>query len=279
MITQIEIDSTVITNNKRYCTGLDGLAFPVTASTLLRRGSFAGSKVVQGQPQGFKLGLEFVLISSSFSDLVTQRDAFLEVLGGILTAPKTLKITRSDSTNVQIDVSGISVKGYIDAEDGNSAKLYIDMLTEYPYLQSVVEYTTDLTIFSGGGMAIPMIIPMDMSDSGSGEETLTNAGNANAYPTIKFYGPLTNPSLLNVTTGEQISINYTLTNISDYIEVDTFNRTVTLHISGSVTNGRQYASGEFPILAPGENIMRLISSSFSSSAQVEIIYRDHFLNV
>lgn len=67
---------------------------------------------------------------------------------------------------------------------------------------------------------------------GGGSQTNTvnvvNNGWATTYPTITINGPVINPVIGNATTGQQISINYSLTN-SDVIVIDLYNKIITLN--------------------------------------------------
>lgn len=57
---------------------------------------------------------------------------------------------------------------------------------------------------------------------------IVNAGWATTYPTITITGPITNPTLGNVTTGNYLNLSGTITN-TDTLVVDTQNRLITLN--------------------------------------------------
>lgn len=57
---------------------------------------------------------------------------------------------------------------------------------------------------------------------------VTNEGWATTYPTITITGPLTNPVLGNVTTGDYLYLSGTLTN-TDTLVVDLYNKLITLN--------------------------------------------------
>ncbi len=157
--------------------------------------------------------------------------------------------------------------------------MLVELVSEYPYLQSQDQQSSDVFIYNGGGMSIPMALPMDMSTGGSNEANLSSSDTIEAFPIFRFYGPLTNPSLQNVTTAKTLSVNYSLTSPTDYIEIDTINRTVNLCISGSISNGRQYISGDFWTLQVGANIIHLGNTSFNATGKCVITWRDHFIGI
>jgi hypothetical protein len=62
----------------------------------------------------------------------------------------------------------------------------------------------------------------------AGSGSVINQGWATTYPIITIVGPATNPTIGNSTTGNAISLNYTLVS-TDTVVVNTQNRTVTLN--------------------------------------------------
>ena len=62
----------------------------------------------------------------------------------------------------------------------------------------------------------------------SSSTTITNAGRWTTYPTITITGPVTNPTVGNITTGQYITINYNLAN-TDTLVIDLDQKTVTLN--------------------------------------------------
>ena len=57
---------------------------------------------------------------------------------------------------------------------------------------------------------------------------ITNLGWATTYPTVTIYGPITNPTIGNLTTGQALNFNYTM-GASDVFVIDLLNRTVLLN--------------------------------------------------
>jgi phage-related protein len=88
---------------------------------------------------------------------------------------------------------------------------------------------------------------------------------------------MTNPTLTNLTTGEQLSITYNLTTTSDTLVVDTYNRTAIIYPSGN--NGRAYVSGDFLTLQPGANDLALSSGSSTNESLATVEYYDHYLGI
>jgi len=278
MITNVYLGSDQLNTDKRILQAIRNLTFPDITYQGAKRGGFSGQKLSIGKPRSYKFATEWALVGDTFSDLATQREDFLEILGKILEdGSKTFKINKANSVNIQIDVKTVKVTGDLSAEMPLASKLLIELEAEYPYLQDQTLQTTSINIFSGGGMSIPMGIPMSMGVGGTNEVTLTNNGNAVAYPVFQFYGPLNNPSLTNLTTGKTFGLTYNLTDSSQYIEVDTFNHTVVLYAGG--VNVRAYASGDFWTLARGANIVHLSAATYNTQGKCTVKFRDHYLGI
>jgi hypothetical protein len=278
MITSVYLGSTQLTSSKRFLQSIKNLVFPAISFTSGKRGGFTGQTIRGGNIIAHKFAMEWAIVGTSFSDLATERDNFLALLGEVISAGgKTLKINKSNSVGVQVDVKSISVTGDILPDDGNSGKILIDFESEYPLLSSQVLQSQDINIFTGGGMSIPMSIPLNFSVGGANDVTLVNNGSYQAYPVFTFYGPMQNPSLINLTTNKTLNILYTLSDSNSYIVVDTFLRTALLYPGG--LNVRQYVTGDFFTIDKGNNLLHLSAAAYNSQGKVNVSWRDAYLGI
>lgn len=278
MITAIYLGSSRLDANGRYLTGIKNLSFPESVQSGSRKGGYYGQKLSPVMLGGFRFSTEWTIAADSFSALATAGETFASYLWDIIgSGSQTLKISKSNGIDIQIDVVGVTLTGDVVASDGISRRVLIEFASEYPFLVSQGQITENIYINQAGGMGIPMGIPMDMSVGGTETLSLLNYGNCDAYPTITLYGALTNPSLTNLTTGETINITYTLDDSNDYIVIDIFNRTVLLY--PGATNARQYFSGDFFTLVPGLNEISLNSGVYNTSGKATFVYRDHYLGI
>lgn len=278
MIDTITLGSNQLHSTKVFLAKIANLTFPALQSSMAKKGGFSGVKLSISKFQSYKFMTEWMIIADDPSDLATQRETLVGLIGQILsTGSQTLKIDKANSVDVQIDVKSAMVKGDLSAVNYHHSALLIEFEAEYPFLQSQTLQSENINIYSGGGMPIPMAIPMSMAGGAINEVTLTNNGNYKAYPVFTFYGPLNNFSLANITTGESISLNYTLSTSADYIVIDTFNRTALLYPGG--TNVRQYVSGDFFTLATGDNLLHLANTSYNGQAYCKVEFRDHYLGI
>jgi hypothetical protein len=277
MITAVSLGSTLLTDGvSRFCTGVKNLTFPLFTSTPSPRGSFAGQKIAYGRPTSYKFVLEWLVLGADIPGLATARENFQKILAPIVTqGPQTLKITKSNGVQVQIDIKTINLMGDISANTPQATPMMMECETEYPFLMSQTLNAVTANIFQGGGMAIPMGIPMSMGNGGANELIVTSNGTVDGYPTFTFTGPLTNPTLTNLTTGKVLNVNTVLVGGQSLV-VDTYNRTVLLN---GVTNYRQYVSGDFWTLTPAANTIHLSAAVYNAIGNCLINYRDHYVGL
>lgn len=91
-----------------------------------------------------------------------------------------------------------------------------------------------------------------------------NAGNLEAEPVIWIKGETQNPTIKNLTTGKQITVNVT-TSASDEIKIDT-------RLKATLLNGgniNALVTGDYFTLAPGDNIITFESGLGDGYAEVE----------
>lgn len=277
MITEISIGATVLTNGQWWCQNLQA-GYPGISHTIINRGNYHGSKVYPGKFTGQQIVSEWLVVGTSFSDLADQREAFRMAVSRLLArGEETLRVTKSNGVVLTIPIKAAKLTGDIQSEDGLAGRFLVTFIAEYPFFRSLAQKSQDMSIFSGGGMAIPMGIPMDMSAGGSGEFEVTNVGEYDAFPVFTFTGILDNPTITNVTTGEQLSVAYTLASEDDQIVVDTYERSAILLPAGN--NARQYISGDFLTIVPGMNALRLTAGSYNEQGTVTVAFYDTYLGV
>lgn len=139
------------------------------------------------------------------------------------------------------------------------------------------EVTILADISDGFGLAWPITFPISWdATAAAGAQTITNPGTLAAYFTARLYGPCTGPSLLNVTTGEQITFTSDLVlGAGDYVEVDTREHTAFAESlpDASRLGYLDFAASTWWRLAPGGQELRFSAASVSTGAQVVIDYR------
>lgn len=191
---------------------------------------------------------------------------------------RTLKFTTMDDLALQVDVQ--TKRFVFPDKDLLHGDYNVDLFAPDFALLSQTQKTHVIAAFTGGGMAIPMGIPMDMSSGGSTEATLVNSGNISAYPQITITGPVLNPTIINDMTGETLDLTYELTDAAESVVIDTLRRTVIYYATsgGSPVNIRGAMTGDFISLMPGNNVVKLVLAS-TSDGVATFAWRDSYAGV
>jgi hypothetical protein len=126
------------------------------------------------------------------------------------------------------------------------------------------------------GLDYPLVYPLDYgAEATPNSLIINNQGNAPTPLVMNFIGPVTNPELINQTTGERLAFDITLAE-EDVLTVNTRLGTVLLNDTADRIYTRTLTSS--PILGfdllPGINEMQIIAEDWETGAGVEIIYRD-----
>jgi len=120
---------------------------------------------------------------------------------------------------------------------------------------------------TSGGLGWPLGWPLGWGSASSGLFTVTNGGTFATRPTVTFIGPLTAPSIENVTTGLKWACTFDLQS-GDTLVVDFDARTVLLNGTASRYSFVTAASVWWELVA-GDNQLRIAASAGSGSGLVE----------
>ncbi|MFD0902326.1 phage distal tail protein [Actinomadura sediminis] len=134
---------------------------------------------------------------------------------------------------------------------------------------------------SGDGFSLPVTLPLTLTATQeTGASLLTNLGAVPSHFTAKLYGPCTAPSLVNETTGEEITFTSGLTLASgEYVEIDTRERTANLLSNAATTRLHliDFTSTSWWQLQPGLNQIRYAPAPSEPGAAAIITYRPAWL--
>lgn len=115
---------------------------------------------------------------------------------------------------------------------------------------------------------------------------ITNAGNFDAYPLLRLFGPFGDEGnaadetvVGNLTTGRTLTLVGTAIAAGDYLEIDT--RAKTLRVNGLASQSRQnrlkFPESRWFTLVPAGNEIAFRPDTVSGNAQAEIRWRDAYL--
>ena len=174
----------------------------------------------------------------------------------------------------RVDIKGQLMKTFQIPLVAEDPTIYADVLRE--------QYTSFVSTSLGGGLTFPVTFPLNFGDpSGDGSGVFANgpgSGGVEVYPTVKIFGTITNPTLVNSTTGDVLALTKGLVlRAPDWVEVDMLREEVRLN--GSVDRplmGMMDAQwSEFWALIPGNNSVRLMGSSPDpATARAQLVWRD-----
>jgi len=243
------LDVDVASERRPYCDGTTQTGRPYTPERLmgLRLGGYFDS---------------FTLLTAAVRTLRGRLATYKDVDSiGVLRATTPDGVTRS--------ISALFVS-YPDAEhDGPLfCKAHLGFWAPDPFFFDPTLQTLTLALSSPGGVTFPLAfdvttgLPFATSTIDS-HDAIQNAGDVETWPTIRIYGPGTNPTVENETTGNTMALTQIL-DAGDYIDVNMDAGTVTwFDATDSSTNNiienMSDASVFYP-LARGENMLHTTMS-------------------
>lgn len=116
---------------------------------------------------------------------------------------------------------------------------------------------------SGGGLTFPAAAPFVFGTVvAGGNVTLTNAGTFDSSPVVRIDGPVTNPSLQNVTTGKTLTLTLDVP-AGQYVDLDFDRRTVLLNGTASRYSALVSTSTWWDLI-PGANEVQFRAVSFGA---------------
>ena len=119
-----------------------------------------------------------------------------------------------------------------------------------------------------GGLVVPFSVPFSIVSVGSSSttETVTNGGTFGTRPVITFSGPLSNPQITNVTTGQTMALTSVIAG-GEWVVLDFDRRSVLLNGITSRASTILHGSAWWE-LAPGVNELQLAAADGEGSATV-----------
>ena len=103
-----------------------------------------------------------------------------------------------------------------------------------------------------------------------------NDGNATTYPTLTIFGPATDPSIMNLATGEEIVLNYVIP-ASEFLVIDTLHRRVLLNNTVERYSAVDFAGTTWWGLQPGDNEIDVTYATASAGAALTVEWRSAWI--
>lgn len=279
MINKVLVNGVQINTDKCFLARLGNISAADIEVNSYTRGGRSGVSLSRPVYRGFKINMEWVVKGDGMADLITQRERLMRCFKA---APelddqylRTLQFELANGVQKQADVVFSPLVGDLDPSNVNIAYFKLTAMTEKEFFESATLKTLNIVKGDLGGMAIPMPIPMDMSNNPTAVEAIANnEGTAESYPVITVHGDHTDGfDLINDTTGKTLTYNETL-DAGDYVEFDFYNHTA---VKNGVTNVLAKVSGDWWYIDPGTNDIRISSTTGDGYAVCE--YRDCYRGI
>jgi phage-related protein len=124
------------------------------------------------------------------------------------------------------------------------------------------------------GRTYPLSFARDYADitTPDAQVEATNEGNVPSPARLTITGPLTNPTIRNETTGEDLVLTYTL-GAGETLVVDMGARSVLLNGTANRYSAVNWELTDWWLLAPGSNDISFANASYSAGASLLIEWR------
>lgn len=137
---------------------------------------------------------------------------------------------------------------------------------------NLLQSASTAVVTAAGGLSLPLTLPLDLGGTGdSGTFSAANLGNFEAPWVATINGPITDPQIQNVTTGELVRVAGSLS-ATDVLTIDQDNRRILLNGTQSRYSGLTSDSSLTWGLAPGTTSLRF-SGTTSGSPQLTMSWR------
>lgn len=137
---------------------------------------------------------------------------------------------------------------------------------------NLLQSASTAVVTAAGGLSLPLTLPLDLGGTGdSGTFSAANLGNFEAPWVATINGPITDPQIQNVTTGELVRVAGSLS-ATDVLTIDQDNRRILLNGTQSRYSGLTSDSSLAWGLAPGTTSLRF-SGTTSGSPQLTMSWR------
>ena len=280
MIKSIFIDGVQVNSDNILLSKLDNIGSANVEFNAYQRGGASGQILSFPLYTGLSITMEFLVKGNGVSEFIDQRERFTRFFTNKYSTTNYTKRIGFELFNgviKEVDVLFSTIASSLTNKNIDHSFFTVTAVSEKEFLESRTLKSSIITKFSGGGMAIPMDIPMNMANSPiGGVSILTNSGNATSYPIITVSGAFaTDFNIINDTTEETLSYGAALLD-TDSLVIDLYNRTAVLNEISSVVGD---ITGDWFGLLPGDNQLRVSSSGAFDDGQAIVDYKDAYRNV
>lgn len=131
-----------------------------------------------------------------------------------------------------------------------------------------------------GGATFPWTFDLTFGSStpSTNGVVATNEGNVPAWPTVVMYGPMTDPVVLNETTGKSLTFDGLSVAAADWVRLDFAAKTIENSAGVSYYGTVDFSASEWWQLQPGDNRIFVVpATSTIPPASFDVIWRNSWL--
>jgi hypothetical protein len=151
----------------------------------------------------------------------------------------------------------------------------IALVSADPYVLSSSEASLVITPGAAAGelgIANPITNPITSPLNVTAQQFVVNQGDAVTWPRVRIDGPITNPELLNQTSGLRVRIVYTLA-AGEWLDVFFERGAILLGGTADRYSALDFSQSTWWQLLAGINDVRLLAAAYSAGAQATIYWR------
>jgi hypothetical protein len=232
----------------------------------------------------------FILTPASLSDHYTMRSALLAVFRPSATK-MNLRWTLDNGAVRQIDCAVIGGPTFSSAErEGFAQKMVVQFRANDPTFYDPTQNATTFGVGGGAGaFSFPLSFPVSFGGSTVNQtSTISYAGTWRDYPTIVIVGPITNPIITNVTTGDILDFTGITIIAGDSYTIDCrYGFKTIVNAAGTnkiadLTDASDLATFSLeaaPDATGGLNDLRVTGTSANAVTQVYIRYYNRYVGI
>lgn len=236
-------------------------------------------------PRRFALRID--LRAGSFVDHFTRRQEitswFKPTVGAL-----TIRITEPSGAVRCIDCHVAAGLGFDSASMvGFEQEEVVELVAPTPVFYDPTGKAQVFALGGGGAFAVPMAVPVSVGASTiDSVQVISYVGTWKSEPVVRIVGPLTNPVITNVTTGEVLSFNGFAIAGGDYYEIDTrFGRKTVKDSAGVSQIAKLLGTSDLATfhIAPdweavgGANSFHVTGSGAAIASSVTVYWNDKFI--
>lgn len=176
---------------------------------------------------------------------------------------KDLQFTDDDGTDWFIRAKVHTMPEYENERGGPIITFFTQLFAEDPLIRSAVLQDESGIYGLYGGVELPTVLPIAL-DGNLNSFTATNSGNFAATAVVTITGDITNPKIINFTTGRYFEIIADM-NAGDELIIDSEARTAELNGINVLADRAEGSNWMF--INPGANTVMLTGGDFDANDQ------------